>query len=327
MAATPKMAKQAAPVIAADGGLAENAAIAAKLRDYANLLEQQGADGFRTRAYRRAADHVDALPRPVAETFTTAGREGLEAMPSIGRGIAAAIAEMLSTGRWSQLERLRGDLIPQKLFMTIPGVGPELATRLADAHVETLEDLEHALHFGALHVKGLGGRRRAMLSAALAERLGRPLRRHAAPAAERPPVELLLEVDRMYRERAAAGTLRTIAPKRFNPSGEAWLPVMHARHDPWHFTALFSNTRLAHELGKTHDWVVVYFHRDGEAEASCTIVTETRGENVGRRVVRGREDEMEAALHPPLFAEGPKEGRDTRPAPARDHAKHGGGGA
>lgn len=327
MAAAPKKAKQAVPAIAADGGLAENAAIAATLRDYAGLLEQQGADGFRTRAYRRAADFVDALPRPVADTFIAEGREGLEAMPSIGRGIAAAIAEMLTTGRWSQLERLRGDLIPQKLFMTIPGVGPELATRLADAHVETLEDLEHALHFGELHVKGLGGRRRAMLSAALAERLGRPLRRHAAPAAERPPVELLLEVDRMYRERAAAGTLRMIAPKRFNPSGGAWLPVMHARHDPWHFTALFSNTRLAHELGKTHDWVVVYFHRDGEAEAICTIVTETRGENAGRRVVRGREDEMEAALHPPLFAEGPKEARDTRPAPARDHAKHGEGGA
>lgn len=226
-------------------------------------------------------------------------------MPNIGRGIATAIAEMLSTGRWSQLERLRGDLIPQKLFMTIPGVGPELAARLADAGIESLEDLEHALHFGELPVKGLGARRRAMLSAALAERLGRPIRRHVAPPAERPPVELLLRVDRMYRDRAAAGTLRSIAPKRFNPSGEAWLPIMHARHDPWHFTALFSNTRLAHELGKTRDWVVVYFHRDGEPEDRCTVVTETRGPNAGRRVVRGREDETPPALHlPPIAGEG-----------------------
>jgi len=290
MAARKKVDKTA-PAVADGGGVAENAAIAAKLRDYADLLEQQGADGFRTRAYRRAADFVDALVRPVADVFTREGRDGLEAMPSIGRGIAAAIAEMLTTGRWSQLERLRGDLIPQKLFMTIPGVGPELAARLADAHVETLEDLEHALHFGELQVKGLGARRRAMLLAALAERLGRPLRRHVAPLAERPPVATILEVDRMYRERAAAGTLRTIAPKRFNPAGEAWLPVMHARHDPWHFTALFSNTRLAHELGRTRDWVVVYFHRDDGPEASCTIVTETRGPHAGRRVVRGREDE------------------------------------
>lgn len=291
MATARKKIGKAAPAVAGDGGRAENAAIAAKLRDYADLLEQQGADGFRTRAYRRAADFVDALPRPVADTFAAQGRDGLEAMPSIGRGIAAAIAEMLTTGRWSQLERLRGDLIPQKLFMTIPGVGPELAARLADAHVETLEELENALHLGGLQVKGFGARRRAMLSAALAERLGRPLRRHVAPASELPPVELLLQVDRMYRDGAAAGTLRTIAPKRFNPAGEAWLPVMHARHDPWHFTALFSNTRLAHELARTRDWVVVYVHRDDGPEASCTIVTETRGPHAGRRVVRGREDE------------------------------------
>ena len=295
MAAARKKVEKALPAAAGDGGRAENAAIAAKLRDYADLLEQQGADGFRTRACRRAADHVDALDRPVADIFATEGREGLEAMPSIGRGIAAAIGEMLTTGRWSQLERLRGDLIPQKLFMTIPGVGPELAARLADEHIETLEELENALHLGGLRVKGLGARRRAMLSAALAERLGRPLRRHFAPLAERPPVELLLQVDRMYRDGAAAGTLRTIAPKRFNPAGEAWLPVLHARHDPWHFTALFSNTRLAHELGRTRDWVVVYFHRDDGPEANCTIVTETRGPHAGLRVVRGREDETPAA--------------------------------
>ncbi|CAG0996872.1 hypothetical protein RHIZO_02571 [Rhizobiaceae bacterium] len=303
MATVRRKVEKAAPAVSVDGGWAENAAIAAKLRDYADLLEQQGADGFRTRAYRRAADFVDALPRPIADTFAAEGRDGLEAMPNIGRGIAAAIAEMLTTGRWSQIERLRGDLIPQKLFLTIPGVGPELATRLADEHIETLEELENALHLGDLRVKGLGARRRAMLSAALAERLGRPIRRHAAPAAGRPPVELLLQVDRMYRDRAAAGTLRTIAPKRFNPAGEAWLPVMHARHEPWHFTALFSNTRTAHELGKTHDWVVVYFHRDGDVEDRCTVVTETRGPNAGRRVVRGREDETPAADNAPAAAE------------------------
>ncbi|MEZ5738312.1 MAG: hypothetical protein R3E68_01835 [Burkholderiaceae bacterium] len=55
----------------------------------------------------------------------------------------------------------------------------------------------------------------------------------------------------MYRERAAAGSLRTIAPRRFNPSGESWLPVMHASHGPWHFTALFSNTARAHQLART----------------------------------------------------------------------------
>ncbi|MGE0766482.1 MAG: hypothetical protein AB7L90_08460 [Hyphomicrobiaceae bacterium] len=80
-----------------------------------------------------------------------------------------------------------------------------------------------------------------------------------------------------------------IAPKRFNPSGEAWLPVLHTSRDAWQFTVLFSNTQRAHELQKINDWVVVYFHADSESETQCTIVTETRGPLEGKRVVRGRE--------------------------------------
>jgi hypothetical protein len=52
----------------------------------------------------------------------------------------------------------------------------------------------------------------------------------------------LLDVDREYREKAAAGTLRLIAPRRFNPTGEAWLPVLHTRRGQRRYTALFSNT-------------------------------------------------------------------------------------
>jgi len=53
---------------------------------------------------------------------------------------------------------------------------------------------------------------------------------------------------------------------------------------------LFSNTARAHELGMTHDWVVVYYERDGH-ENQCTVVTERRGDLGGQRVVRGREDD------------------------------------
>ena len=55
------------------------------------------------------------------------------------------------------------------------------------------------------------------------------------------------------------------------------------------FTVLFSNTQKAHELQKTNDWVVVYFHTVSEPEAKCAIVTEARGPLEGERVVRGRE--------------------------------------
>jgi hypothetical protein len=107
---------------------------------------------------------------------------------------------------------------------------------------------------------------------------------------------LLLQVDRMYRERAAAGLLRKIAPRRFNPGGEAWLPIMHASHDDWRFTVLFSNTRLAHELGKTTDWVVIYHQKEGQPEGRSTVVTATRGPNAGRRTVRGREEETPSGM-------------------------------
>ena len=87
----------------------------------------------------------------------------------------------------------------------------------------------------------------------------------------------------------------TIAPRRFNPNNEAWLPILHAERDGWHFTALFSNTARAHELGRTHDWVVLYFYDSNDhVEGQHTVVTETRGALAARRVVRGREAECQA---------------------------------
>lgn len=277
----------------------DNRAVAARLDAMADLLEAQGEDGFRVRAYRRAAHTVARLDRPVAGLVQEGGRAALTALEGIGDGIARAIAEMLETGRWSQLDRLTGESEPEALFRTLPGIGPSLAARLHDTlHIDTLEALEAACWDGRLEtVPGVGPRRIAQLRAALADRLGR--RRLARrPRPEGPPVALILDVDADYRARAAEGTLRRIAPRRFNPSGEAWLPVLHARREGWDLTALFSNTRLAHDLGRTHDWVVVYAHRDDGPESQHTVVTETRGPNAGRRVVRGREDEGSAPMQP-----------------------------
>ena len=71
---------------------------------------------------------------------------------------------------------------------------------------------------------------------------------------------------------------------------EAWLPVLHTARGAREYTALFSNTALAHRLGRTHDWVVIY-HDGAGPEHQDTIVTEARGPLEGRRVVRGREGE------------------------------------
>jgi putative hydrolase len=269
-----------------------NREIVARLREAADLLEQQGANPFRVNAYRIAARTVAGLPEEAAVLFARKGLAGLIALPGIGRSLAAAIVEMVRTGSWVQLQRLRGAVEPHRLFRVVPGVGPEFARRIHDRlGVDTLEALELAAHDGRLEkVDGIGPRRRAMISAALANMLrrGRPRQREEMAA---PPVDMLLDVDREYREKASAGSLEKIAPRRFNPKAEAWLPIMHTQRGGWHFTVLFSNTARAHELGRVFDWVVMYFHADDEPEGQCTVVTETRGELTDRRVVRGREAE------------------------------------
>lgn len=269
-----------------------NEAIADTLLEFADLLEQQDANPYRVGAYRRAARVVAAHPEPLADLAAREGAAGLDRLPAIGRSIAHAIEELVGTGRWAQLDRLRGQLEPEKLFQSIPGVGPELAAAIHDAlDVDTLAELETAAHDGRLEsVPGIGPRRARMIAAALAAMLQRRPARAASHAGE-PPVAMLLDVDREYRERAERGELRTIAPKRFNPKGKAWLPILHAQRGDWHFTALFSNTARAHELGRTRDWVVLYFHTDHDGERQCTVVTETHGRREGQRVVRGREQE------------------------------------
>ena len=272
-----------------------NAALAAKLREMADVLVRQDADGYRVNAYRRASRTIEQCSKPVEEIVRERGLAGVTELPGIGSGIGAAIVEMVTTGRWSQLERLLGTLEPEQLFQTLPGVGPDLARRIHDTlNVDTLEALEAAAHDGRLDkVPGIGERRVASIRASLSERLGsrhfRSQRRQTAP-----PVAMLLDVDREYRDKARRGALRTIAPKRFNPGGEAWLPVLHTRRDDWDLTALYSNTQRAHELDRTRDWVVIYFHHDSEPEAQCTVVTEGRGALAGRRVVRGREGDCAA---------------------------------
>lgn len=56
------------------------------------------------------------------------------------------------------------------------------------------------------------------------------------------------------------------------------------------YTALFSNTPRAHELGRTRDWVVLFVHGPG-GERRYTVITARLGILRGRRVVRGREAE------------------------------------
>jgi Holliday junction resolvasome RuvABC DNA-binding subunit len=272
-----------------------------RLREAADLLQAQGANPYRVAAYRKAADVVGHLDHAaICALVETEGVEGLDRLPHVGRGIATAIVEMVRTGHWTQLERLRGTADPVQLFTVVPGLGHRLAERIhEELHVDTLEALELAAHDGRLeNVPGVGPRRAATIRANLHAMLVRgPSQWAHGPAhGPIPPVSLLLAIDREYREQAAADTLPTIAPTRFNPGHESWLPVLHTERDGWQFTALYSNTAQAHQLKRTRDWVLIFHYDSENSEGQHTIVTETHGPLAGKRVVRGREAECRAAL-------------------------------
>jgi hypothetical protein len=239
------------------------------------------------------AETVRRLFRPVRDVLDEGGLPALQALPGIGEGLARSIRDLAVTGRLPMLDRLRGLSDPVALLATVPGIGMRTAERIHhDLGIDTLEELELAAHDGRLEtVAGLGSKRLAGVRDSLASRLGR-IRDRASPPGGETAVGELLDVDREYRAGAAAGTLRTIAPRRFNPGGEAWLPVLHTSRGDRHYTALYSNTPRAHRLGTTRDWVVLYCD-DAHGARQATVITARRGSLRGRRVVAGREDECE----------------------------------
>jgi putative hydrolase len=267
-----------------------NAQIAGRLEEVARLLQDQGADPYRVAAYVRAAAAVRATPTPLDQIFRDRGLDGLRALPRVGESIARAIRELLIHGRFPMLDRLRGQINPVALLSSVPGIGGVLAERLHDElGLETLADLEAAAHDGRLDtIAGFGAKRLAGVRDSLAHRLGRV--QLPARGLGRPSVAELLDVDREYREKAAADQLPRIAPRRFNPMHESWLPILHTRRGPRRYTALFSNTARAHRAGKTRDWVVLYSD-NGAGETRHTVITATFGPLRGQRVVAGREDE------------------------------------
>ncbi|MEO1447014.1 MAG: helix-hairpin-helix domain-containing protein [Cyanobacteria bacterium J06635_11] len=324
--------------------------IANVFEQVADLLDAQGNDYYRIRAYRKGAEAIRQQNQPVVDLFEAKGTAGLEAIPYIGRRLARAIEELAHTGDLSLLVRLSIDVSPEDLFTRVPGIGQVLARRLyRGLGIHTLDELAQASQDDTLRqVPGFGHERieqvRSAVETMLAEMplqakkrpdltqsapqkpvqrrpaqsaerpspvapLGRqgdsPNRWSAAPAlghdaVESPSLDLLLEVDRQYRYLARAGQLRMITPRRFNPEGRQWLPVMTLKKGGWSFNVLFSNTARAHELGKTDDWVVIHYAYEdeqkkgqgkgqstGQGKGQCTVVTETRGVRRGQRVVRG----------------------------------------
>lgn len=286
-----------------------NREIAERFEKIAELLEAQEANPYRVRAYRMAATTLRDLPRPASAILAEEGIEGLRQLPTIGVSLARSIEQLVDTGKLNLLEQLRGATTPEQVLATVPGIGPILAGRIHEAlAIETLAELEGAAYDGRLaSVPGFGARRLRGIRESLAGRFHRRPPLTTPPASQRqvdqPPVSELLDIDQEYRSKAKGRQLPRITPRRFNPTAAAWLPVLHTVRGENHYSALFSNTARAHELGMTNDWVVIYRDDDG-GTGQWTVVTARYGELQGKRIVRGRE--AECATHYESLVEQPK---------------------
>lgn len=132
-----------------------NADIAAIFEEIADLLEIEGANPFRIRAYRNAARTLSELPQD-ARVLLEKG-DDLTRLPGIGDDLAAKIAEIVATGSCSLLQRLRKELPPAITeLLHIPGLGPKRVKALYhDLDVQTVEQLYRAARDG--RIRALSG--------------------------------------------------------------------------------------------------------------------------------------------------------------------------
>jgi DNA polymerase (family 10) len=146
----------------------QNAEIAAMFDQAAELLEIQGENQFRVRAYRRAARVIEGLPQSVGGLLS-AGSD-LSELPGIGKDLAGKIADIVKTGHFGLLDTLKRKL-PGQLgdIVALPGLGPKRVKLLYDKlKVRTLDDLRRVIKSGRLReIRGFGPTIEGKLSVAL----------------------------------------------------------------------------------------------------------------------------------------------------------------
>ena len=147
-----------------------NAEIAAVLGELADLLEFQGANPFRVRAYRQAARTVEACPEPLAERHGDPARP-LTDLPGIGDDLAGKIGQLLDSGRIDLLEQLRAELPSTVLdLLRVPGLGPKRASQLyKELGIATLDQLREACEAQRIRgLKGFGAKTEETIAAGIA---------------------------------------------------------------------------------------------------------------------------------------------------------------
>jgi DNA polymerase (family 10) len=122
--------------------------IGALLRRYAGVIAIQGANRFKVRAYRRAAETIEAAHDNVAQLL---GRgDDLTELPGIGKAIAAVIAEIVQRGELIRLDQGAADLAPGILELAQkPGLDPKKILRVyKKLRIGSLEELRQKLDAG-----------------------------------------------------------------------------------------------------------------------------------------------------------------------------------
>jgi len=126
----------------------KNQQIAKIFNEIAELLELQGENVFRIRAYRRAAQNLDGLSRDVAALSD----EDLVALPGIGKDLAGKVREYLETGEIAKHEELKKSIPAGVLeLLRVPGLGPKKAKLFYDKlRIKSVAELESAVRSGTL---------------------------------------------------------------------------------------------------------------------------------------------------------------------------------
>jgi DNA polymerase (family X) len=187
-----------------------NADVAAVFGQIADLLEVQGANVFRIRAYRTAARTIGELGRNLGDMLEAGER--LDDLPGIGADLAGKIADIVATGRCAQLERLRQE-IPQAVaeLLAVPGLGPKRVRALhEDLGIRTTDDLLRAARAGRIRaVAGFGPKLERKILEGASARVAQQ-RRFRLPVAMQVANALLAELKSVagVRQAVAAGSLR-----------------------------------------------------------------------------------------------------------------------
>jgi len=142
-----------------------NADIAAVFEHVADLLEFQGENVFRVRAYRAAARTIGSLVESLSSVRSDPARS-LTDLEGIGTDLAGKIGELLDDGRLGLLEELEKQ-VPAAAFelMRVPGLGPKKAkTLIGELGLTSLDDLEQACREGRVAgLKGFGEKTQAVI--------------------------------------------------------------------------------------------------------------------------------------------------------------------